>query len=169
MFLKSFGFIVITTILIFGTAEKAFAQKRAKATNQKIEVSVYLTKAEIDPGGSTSLELVKVKRFVNAENPLRSALENLFAPIRSKEKSRSLSSSTLGTKFEGVEFKNGTAVVKFSEPPGDASAHIEIFRRAIEKTAKQFPEIKRVEICAIGETLIDSESANPFPRCSQTN
>lgn len=164
MLLKSLGLIAMTAILIFGGAIETNAQKRA---NKKIEVKIYLTKTEIDPGGSTSLELVAIKRFVNAENPLRSTLKALFAPVSRREKSRSLSSSTLGTKFEDVELDNGTMLVKFSEPPGDASADIEIFRRAIEKTAKQFSDVKRVEICAVGETLIDSESENPFPRCTQ--
>ena len=42
-----------------------------------------------------------------------------------------------------------------------------MFVKAIEMTAKQFPTVKRVEICALGETLIDSQLEKPFAKCSK--
>ena len=71
-------------------------------------------------------------------------------------------------KFEGVVLKNGTAIVKFSQPPNETnygSLGPMIFAEAIEKTAKQFPTVKLVKNCAIGETAIDSELDRPFLRC----
>jgi hypothetical protein len=58
--------------------------------------------------------------------------------------------------------------VRFSQPPEETnygSAGAGIFAAAIEQTAKQFPTVRRVKICAVGDTLIDSELMNPFPRC----
>jgi hypothetical protein len=40
-----------------------------------------------------------------------------------------------------------------------------LLTEAVEKTAKQFSTVKRIRICAIGETMIDSELERPFPRC----
>jgi len=40
-----------------------------------------------------------------------------------------------------------------------------ILAEAIEKTARQFSTVKKVEICAVGETMIDSELEKPFPKC----
>jgi hypothetical protein len=157
--------LIIAAIILIVCGTFALAQQTG-GTNKRIEVKIYLQKTEIDPSGATSLEIAPVKRRVNAAEPLRGALESLFAPIFAEDTARAFSSSTAGTRFEGVELKNGTALVKFSEPPGDVSADLGIFRHAVEQTAKQFRAVKRVEICAIGDTLIDSESANTFPRCS---
>jgi hypothetical protein len=71
-------------------------------------------------------------------------------------------------KFEGVSLGNGTALVRFSQPPDETdygSAGPGIFAEAVERTAKQFPTVRRVKICAVGKILIDSELLNPFPRC----
>jgi hypothetical protein len=40
------------------------------------------------------------------------------------------------------------------------------FAEAIEKTARQFSSVKRVKICAIGDTMIDSELDTPFDKCA---
>lgn len=157
--------LMTTAVFLIVACATFAAAPQTNRTNKQIAVKIYLQKTEIDPSGMTSLETAPVKRKVNAADSLRATLEALFAPPTEKEKRQRFSSATTGTKFEGVELKDGTALVKFSEPPGDVSADLFVFRRAIEQTAKQFRAVKRVEICAVGETLIDSESANPFPRC----
>jgi hypothetical protein len=157
--------LIIAAIILIVCATFAAGQQTG-GSDKRIEVKIYLQKTEIDPSGATSLEIAPIKRKVNAAEPLRAALAALFAPVAAGEAARGFSSSTTGTRFEGVELINGTALVKFSEPPGDVSADLGIFRHAVEQTAKQVRAVKRVEICAVGETLIDSESANPFPRCS---
>ncbi len=156
--------------MILMTTFGAFAQE---TTGEHIEVKIYLQQTLIDPSGATSDELTGVKRRVDAASPLRSTLEMLFAPqITPAEEKQNFYSSTYGMKFEGVTLKNGTAWVRFSQPPDETnygSAGPGIFAAAIEQTAKQFPTVKRVKICAIGDTLIDSELLYPFPRCRKMN
>ena len=73
-------------------------------------------------------------------------------------------------RLEGVTLKNGLALIKFSQPAEATNYGSQgpfIFAKAIQRTVRQFPTVKRVEICAIGETLIDSQLERPFPRCSK--
>ena len=133
------------------------------------EVKIYLQRTLIDPSGSNSDESTPVKRTVNAEAPLKGALEMLFSEsITAPEEKDGFWSPTYGMKFEGVVLKNGTASVKFSQPPNKTnygSMGPVYFAEAIEKTALQFRTVKRVKICAIGDTMIDSELDTPFAKC----
>lgn len=160
-------FIIAVTALA-ASASVVAAQTETAAVKQT-EVKIYLQRTLIDPSGATSDELAPVVRKVNAAAPLRAALEKLFAPeITAEEDRLNYYSSTFGMKFEGVTLKNGTALVRFSQPPDETnygSAGPGIFAYAIEQTALQFPTVRRVRICAVGDTLIDSELVEPFPRC----
>lgn len=107
-------------------------------------------------------------RQANTVAPLRPTLEALFAGASKEEEGKGLSSSTFGMKFLGVTLRNGFALVKFSQPPNQTnygSLGPAIFAQAIEKTARQFPTVKKVEICAVGDTLIDAQLEKQFPRC----
>ena len=100
--------------------------------------------------------------------PLSPTLEDLFKGATSQDEASGFSSSTFGMKFEGVVLRNGVATVKFSQPKGQTnygSLAPAIFLDAIERTAKQFPTVKKVVVCAIGETLIDAQLEEQFPRC----
>lgn len=145
--------------------------QQANAGDKQIEVRIYLQKTLIDPSGATSDELSAVKRKVHANSPLRATLEALFTPgITPEEDKQNYYSSTFGMKFEGVSLKNGTALVRFSQPQEETnygSAGPGILAYAIEQTAKQFPSVKLVKICAVGDTMIDSELEYPFPRCAK--
>jgi spore germination protein GerM len=139
------------------------------ADAQKMKtIKIYLQKEDVATG---SEKLQPVSRRVDAETPLRRALESLFAPqITVEEERQGFSTATFGMKFIEVELKNGTATIKFSQPPNETnygSLGAEIFAQSIEKTAKQFASVKRVKICAVGETFIDSELETPFPRCGK--
>jgi hypothetical protein len=162
-------FSVITTGLVFALGAALGGAQTLKPEDKQIEVKIYLQKTLIDPSGATSDELAPVTRRVNAAAPLGAALETLFAPnITAEEEKQNFYASTFGMKFEGVSLKNGTALVRFSQPPdetGYGSAGAGIFAAAIERTTRQFPTVRRVRICAVGETLIDSELLDPFPRC----
>lgn len=130
-------------------------------------VKIYLWRVNDDEPGKNFV-LGTVERQVDSAAPLRPALEELFAGATADEKQKGFGSSTFGMKFEGVILKNGTATIKFSQPLGETnygSLGPFIFLKAIEKTAKQFPTVKRVEICAIGETLFDAQLEEQFPRC----
>ncbi|HLM62635.1 MAG TPA: GerMN domain-containing protein [Pyrinomonadaceae bacterium] len=135
------------------------------------EARIYWSSEPVEKNGKQTEELPYVTRKVDAKSPLRPALEILFAAqITPEEEERGFWNVIANMKFEGVELKNGTALVRFSQPPNETnygSLGAFFFAQAIEKTAKQFPTVKRVKICAVGETFIDSELDKPFPRCSK--
>jgi spore germination protein GerM len=156
---KFFNSVSVSALLIVSFAGFADAQKMKT-------VKIYLRKEDAT---TRSENLQPVSRRVRTEAPLGSTLAALFAPqITPEQERQGFSTSTFGMKFVGVELKNGTATIKFSQPPNETnygSLGAEIFAGAIEKTARQFASVKRVKICAVGETLIDSELETPFPRC----
>ena len=129
------------------------------------DVKIYLWNVN---SNSADIVLTAVVRQANSRAPLRPALEALFAGATKEEERVGLSSSTFGMKFAGVTLQNGLATVKFSQPPNQTnygSLGPAILEQAIEKTARQFPTVKKVQICAVGDTLIDAQLEKPFPRC----
>ena len=135
------------------------------------DVVVYLWSPNEKTPAGQNYTLIAVSKNIPAKDriaPLRPTLEILFAEVGKEYENSGLTSATFGMKFEGVVLKNGTATVKFSQPPNETnygSLAPFIFLEAVEKTAKQFPTVKRVEICAVGETLIDSQLDKQFQRC----
>lgn len=130
-------------------------------------VKIYLWRVN-DEKPNKNFVLGTVERQVEAVAPLRPALEELFRGATKDEEEKGFGTSTFGMKFEGVVLKNGVATVKFSQPKNETNYGTLgpfIFLDAIEKTAKQFPTVKKVEVCAIGETLIDGQIDKQFPRC----
>lgn len=130
-------------------------------------VKLYLWRAN-DEKPNKNFVLGTVERQVESAAPLRPTLEELFRGTTSDEANKGFSSSTFGMSFEGVVLKNGVATVKFSQPKNETNYGTLgpfIFLDAIEKTAKQFPAVKKVEVCAVGDTLIDAQLDKQFPRC----
>ncbi|NJM54415.1 MAG: GerMN domain-containing protein [Blastocatellia bacterium] len=130
-------------------------------------VKLYLWRAN-DDDGAKPFVLGTVKRQVASAAPLRPTLEELFRGTTKDEEEKGFSSPTFGMKFEGVVLKNGVTTVRFSQPKDQRNHGTQapsIFFEAIEKTAKQFPTVKKVVVCGIGETYIDAQEVNPFPRC----
>ena len=126
-------------------------------------VTIYLWDAN---SNSADISLKPATRSVGGVAVLRLSLEMLFAGPTDEEKG--LSSSTFGMKFEDVKLQKGVALVKFSQPPNQTNYGSQgpaIFSEAISKTAKQFPTVKRVQICAVGNTLFDAQLEKPFPKC----
>lgn len=115
--------------------------------------------------------IMAVGRAIKKENafaPLRPTLELLFAEADKNDIQNGFASTTFGLKFVGVVLKNGTATIKFSQPQSNqkfTGLEAEVFLEAVEKTAKQFPTVKNVEICAVGKTSFDSEVARKIPNC----
>jgi len=129
------------------------------------EVKVFLWNAN---SNSADIVLVPATRRVGGVAILRLALQMLFAGATPDEEAKGLSSSTFGMQFEDVSLRDGAALVKFSQPANQTnygSLGPSIFAQAIEKTARQFSTVKRVRICAIGDTLIDAQLEKPFPKC----
>lgn len=140
-----------------------FDPKKTKFAN------IYLWRAN-EEMQNKNFVLSPVSRNVNKAAPLKPALEALFKGASQDEESQGFSSSTFGMKFEGVVLKNGIALVKFSQPKDQTnhgSQAPSVFIEAIEKTAGQFPTVKKVQVCAIGETLIDAQLEKQFPRCAR--
>ena len=104
----------------------------------------------------------------NAFAPLRPTLEILFAEASQDDKNSGFESAVFGMKFEGVVLRNGVALIKFSQPkvknkmPAVAPR---IFLEAIEKTAKQFPTVKKVELCEVGGTTFAFDIKPQIPKC----
>lgn len=146
--------------------ENSFTRYSEKNENLK-RVKIYLWRAN-DIVPNRNFVLSPVYRYVNPKVPLRPTLEALFGEVKKYEADYGFSSSTFGLKFEGVTIKKGTAVIKISQSPNDrnyGTLGAFIFVDAVKKTAMQFPTVKKVEICRIGETFIDAELAKPFSKC----
>lgn len=127
---------------------------------QQKEVKIYLQKDVDLPNNMVRTDWVSVKRMVDSKSPLRSTLEWLFEPkLTPEEEKQNIYEATFGMKFEGVSIKKGTATIRFSETPNSnyGTSGGGIFYEAIERTAKQFPSVKRVKICVVGETNMDGE------------
>ena len=131
-------------------------------------IKIYLWDANSD---KADIALVPVTRRIGGDNVLKLTMDWLFATTLSREEEdRGLSLPTFGMRLEGVTLKNGVALVKFSQPEGATNYGSQgpfIFAKAIERTARQFPTVKRVKICAVGDTLIDAQLEKPFPRCAR--
>ncbi|MGI9055977.1 MAG: GerMN domain-containing protein [Pyrinomonadaceae bacterium] len=133
------------------------------------KVKIYLWRAN-DNVPNQNFILSPVPRYVNPKVPLSPTLAALFNGANEDESEQGFSSSTFGLKFEGVVLKSGVATIKISQSPNERNYGTLgpfIFLEAIKKTAMQFPTVKKVKICAIGETFIDSELEKPFSRCSK--
>jgi hypothetical protein len=132
-------------------------------------VEIYFWRVN-DEQPNKNFVLGPVRRQVDLKAPLRLTLEELFEGVTTDEAEKGYGSPTFGMKFEGVVLRNGVATVKFSQPAGETnygSLGPFIFRQAIEQTVRQFSVVKRVEICAVGTTLIDAQLERQFPRCAK--
>ena len=140
----------------------------SSAAPKSREMKIYLWDAN---SNKEDIALVAVTRRSIGDNVLKLAMDWLFGTTLSKEEEgRGLSLPTFGMRLEGVSLEDGVALIKFSQPAGATnygSLGPFVFAKAIEQTARQFPTVKRVEICAVGDTLIDAQLEKPFPRCSK--
>ncbi len=157
---------LLIVTLLFGSFN-ADAKKISNA--QSKAVKVYFLKDPYDnsdpknPGG-----LGAVTRKVSAKSPLRGALLALTAGPTAAEEKRGYASSTWGIKLLSVKIKDGTAYTYFTMPEGamfsgDNSPFI--FEDAVEKTALQFPNVRKVVVCLDGILDFGSESEDPPRKC----
>ena len=132
-------------------------------------VEIYLWRYN-DVFKNKNFVLSPVPRYVNPKAPLKPTLEALFSKVKQGEEDYGFGGPTFRMKFEGVVLRKETAHIKFSQPAGETNYGTLgpfIFEEAIKKTALQFPTVKHVRICAIGETLIDGQLEKPFPKCDK--
>lgn len=167
--MKTKVFQIAFTVILLSFGFSSVQAQKISETAKQLEVKIFLQRTVEDPSGTQSQEISPVKRMIDAKSPLRAALEHLFSPnVTTEELEKGYYTATFGMKFEGVTLSKGTATVRFSQPPEETnygSTGPMIFAEAIEKTAKQFQSVKRVKICAVGETMIDSQLETPFPKC----
>jgi hypothetical protein len=159
--------ILALTSSLFTFAIGATAQNVERM--RQIDVKIYLQQiGGIPPSGPSDTLLRPLERMVPNDFKLDYALDALFDEnLSDEEVDAGFVSSTFGLKLEGVSLKNGTATVRFSQPPDKDYEMFTaiIFVDAITKTAKQFRFVKRVTICAVGKTTVKTDLDRPFPRC----
>lgn len=147
-------------------------EERAAEYDEKYkDVVIYLWRPN-DSLPDKEFFIMAVGRTIKRENafaPLRPTLELLFAGADENDIKSGFASTTFGLKFVGVVLKNGTATIKFSQMQSNrnfTALEAKVFLEAVEKTAKRFPTVKNVEICAVGETTINSHIAQKIPQCT---
>jgi len=166
---------LISRILIgaaLGGLFVSFAAAQRATSKKTTDVDIYLfqtgpatNSTEQNPYG-----LVAVKRSVEARSPLRGALSALTGKVSEKEESQNLFSPVWGIRFVSVRLEKGTAYAYFTMPEaarfsGDGAPFI--FKAAVEKTARQFPTVKKVVVCLDGILDFGSESEEPARRCGK--
>jgi hypothetical protein len=110
-----------------------------------------------------------MKQFPRTISPLRLALATLFGPVSKADQQGGWESAVFGMKFEGVVLKNGVATIKFSQGSGKRAMPKfagQMFLEAVEKTARQFPTVKKVEICEVGGTTFAFDLTPQIPKCA---
>lgn len=148
-------------------------QAQQKTSSKLMDVKIYLAKeyddydAEYDEKNPSNL--FPARRRVDAASPLRNTLKALTeGPTKAEEKQK-LFSAMFGIKLLSVRLEKGVAYTYFTMPEGatfsgDGSPFI--FKNAVEKTALQFPNVKKVVVCLDGILDFWSESGEPPKKCS---
>lgn len=132
-------------------------------------LSIYLWRPnDTSPKGEEYFLMAVSREFPKTISPLRVSLESLFAGATKYERETGWESAVFGMKFEGVVLKDGVATIKFSQPTEKKkmlSIAPKMFLEAVEKTAKQFATVKKVEICEVGGTTFAFDVTPQIPKC----
>jgi hypothetical protein len=157
-------FLIVTVVLSAG-ASFALAQRTRK---NLIEVKIYLAKETEEYDERNPHGLVAVTRMVDARSPLRGALVALTGNVTRREENQKLFSAMFGIKLLSARLEKGTAYAYFTMPEeayfsGDSSPFV--FKDAVERTALQFPTVKKVVVCLDGVLDFWSESEEPARKC----
>ena len=153
MKIKLFNILMVAVIVL--TALSAAQAQRKKSSNL-IDVKIYAAKELVDESkydSNNPSNMQPVRRRVDAKSPLRGALLALTRGLTPAEERQGFASVMFGIRFLSVRLENGTAHAYFTMPK-DASFGGDlgpvIFRDAVERTALQFPNVKKVEVCLDG-------------------
>ena len=118
-----------------------------------------------------ALALVPVQREVSVVSPARGALEALIAGPTADEKTRGLLAPyTEGLSITNLKIMNGTARIGLASSCGDCprwSDDLAVWRftEAINRTLKQFSNVRRVVICLDGFEDFGLLNQAPTKRC----
>jgi hypothetical protein len=161
--------IQILSVAILITLGFASVQTQKRTAPKKLrEVKIYLVKATEEYDPKNPANLFPVKRQVNAASPLRGALEALMRGETESEEKRGLYAATFGIQFVSVRVKNGTALARFTMPETASFAGTNspiYFIESVEKTALQFPQVKKVVVCLDGIIDFWREDEVPPKKC----
>ena len=120
-----------------------------------------------------ALALVPVQREVSVVSPARGAMEALIAGPTDDEKTRGLLAPyTEGLSITNLKIMNGIARIGFASSCGDCprwpdDLAVWRFTEAINRTLKQFSNVRRVVICLDGFEDFGELNRPPTRRCSE--
>jgi Sporulation and spore germination len=163
-----YALLTAVFVLAVGLASTAGAQTNRSA--RKKQVQIYFPKE----GDSADLQnnpsnLQPVTRMVNPSAPLRPALEALLAGPTAGEKRRGfMEHDTGGIYIVKVAIKGDTAYASFAHRPGRGwSGDLSplAFEDGVERTLKQFPNVRRTVICVDGLVNFADESGDAEIKC----
>lgn len=147
-------------------------EARKSQTSRKKQVRVYLPKeGDAADVSNNHFNLHPVIRSVNPRAPLRQALEALLAGPTPREKRQGFQEHDVtGLYLVKVAIKDaGTAYASFAHRKdwlgwsGDLSAAA--FRDGVERTLKQFPNVRRTVVCVDGTENFHDESTDIEKKC----
>ena len=150
--------------LCFGVG--AQADKFSRTT----EVQVYFLKEgdSADPD-KNPWNLQPVARRVPAGAPLRPTIEALLKGPTAQEQGQGLGALDVnGIYIVKVAVKGGTAYASFAHRKGTSwlgDLTPATFGDAVERTMKQFPNVRRTVVCVDGAVNFGDESGGPVKRC----
>jgi Sporulation and spore germination. len=159
---------LLTAVILLNVA--AF---NTEARPAKKEVRIYLGSSREDNCGNDNLFCIQpVLRNVDRRSPALGALKALIAGPTAEEKSKGLYAPyTEHLAIKRLVITKGTAHVSLRTTrkgwqrwPGDMAPGR--FTAAIEKTLKEFPNVRRVTICLDGYADFGSARGEPKDRCN---
>jgi spore germination protein GerM len=139
-------------VVIRGARAHKLGAPGERQTAGRKEVKVYFYH---DPG--EYIDLSPVKRYVSARTPARAAIEALLKGPTAEERQQGFDSLASASEFRirSLTISSGTARVNFVSLrnwkgwPGDLGPVR--FKKAVELTLKQFPNVERVVVSLNGD------------------
>lgn len=127
--------------------------KKSLAGVKTRRVDIYLYRLD-DENFPIMPILVPVKRRVDARAPLTGAIQALLAGATKREERINKNSFIKGVELDSVSIKNNQARIDlfYDEATGNRDDPMMelLFDQSIERTALQFPTVKRVLVCVNG-------------------
>jgi spore germination protein GerM len=149
--------IVVAFLTLIPTSSAGLTPGKGQAQRRR-QVKVYFYH---EPG--EYIDLAPVKRYVNPVSPARSAIIALLIGPTAEEQRRGFDGLASASEFSigSLKIKDGTARLNFVVSktwagfPGD-TAPIR-FKKAVELTLKQFPNVRRVIVTLNGDPNFDED------------
>ena len=149
-----FALLFALSILAVCAAPSA-AKGQAARTPRTKEVKLYFPKDGESPDLSRNpFNLQPVKRTVNAAAPVRGAVEALLkGPTGEEERQGFHALDAQGLYVTKLTLRGGTAHASFrrrGRPVWAGDLAPDTFRQSVERTLRQFPEVRRTIVCVDG-------------------